>query len=144
MKVLITSSISSYLSSLAIVELHKAGSTMLETAPIENWGDHFDPPAKTFVLEGLTFVDDSHWGESVALLPDGKNVVSDKNTWEEDGHFRTCPKAIEVFERLGAEKWNGTKSEWKIVEIPDDVKWRLRDGECGGGEWIEEVHRTWC
>jgi len=47
---------------------------------------------------------------------------------------------IEVIERLGY-RADGRYSELKIVEIPDDVDYTIK--EYDGIEWVAEVHRTW-
>lgn len=43
-------------------------------------------------------------------------------------------------EALG-ELANGPHTDLKIVEIPDNVEWKIE--EYDGVEWIAEVHRTW-
>lgn len=53
---------------------------------------------------------------------------------------RNDPKLVECVEKLGEEA-NGTYAELKVVEIPDDVNWKI--GEYDGLEWVEEVHRRW-
>lgn len=57
-----------------------------------------------------------------------------------DKDLRTDPDLIEVIERLGNEA-NGRHAELKVVEIPDDVEWKIE--EYDGQEWIAEEHRTW-
>jgi len=47
---------------------------------------------------------------------------------------------ISIIEELGEDSW-GNYASLKIVEIPDDVKWEIK--EYDGSEWIAEVHRTW-
>lgn len=53
---------------------------------------------------------------------------------------RNNPKLIRVIEELGEEA-DGSFALLKVVEIPDDVQWKItaRDGI----EQIEEVHRVW-
>ena len=53
---------------------------------------------------------------------------------------RNDPKLVECVEKLGEEA-NGRYAELKVVEIPDDVNWKI--GEYDGLEWVEEVHRRW-
>jgi hypothetical protein len=53
---------------------------------------------------------------------------------------RDDPKLIECVEKLG-EKANGRCAELKIVEIPEDVEYQIK--EYDGSEWIAENHRTW-
>lgn len=47
---------------------------------------------------------------------------------------------ITVVETLG-EKANCCLSELEVVEIPDDIEWRI--AEYDGNEWVEEKHRIW-
>jgi arginine/lysine/ornithine decarboxylase len=54
---------------------------------------------------------------------------------------RSDSDLIAVIEEMGATA-NGSYSELKIVEIPDDVKWEIN--EYDGYEHVAEVHRTWC
>lgn len=53
---------------------------------------------------------------------------------------RNDPKLVECVETLGPES-GGKYGCLKVVEIPDDVKWKI--GNYDGKEWVEEVHRTW-
>ena len=55
--------------------------------------------------------------------------------------FRQDPQLIAVIEKLGTEKASGSGSNLKIVDIPDDVDWYIRDYD--GLEAVEEAHRTW-
>ena len=54
---------------------------------------------------------------------------------------RTNPKLIECIETLG-KKASGRHAKVGIVEIPDDVRWKIASYD--GDEWVEEVHRKWC
>jgi hypothetical protein len=47
---------------------------------------------------------------------------------------------VQVVEELGEKSW-GHYAELKIVEVPDDVDWRINGYD--GREWVYEVHRTW-
>ena len=47
---------------------------------------------------------------------------------------------IEIVEQLG-EAANGGFAKLKVVKIPDDVEWTIK--EYDGDEWIAEKHRTW-
>jgi hypothetical protein len=51
---------------------------------------------------------------------------------------RDCPVLVEMVERGDVD---GTFSELKVVEIPDDVNWYIE--EYDGMEHIAERHRTW-
>ena len=53
---------------------------------------------------------------------------------------RNDPVLIAVVEELG-DKANGRTASLRIVDIPDDVKWQIR--EYGGMEEVHEVHRAW-
>jgi hypothetical protein len=71
-----------------------------------------------------------------------KNIRElEENYFYENSIERNDLALIEVVEKLG-EKANGPNAELKIIEIPDDVKWEIKEGEAGG-EWIAEQHRTW-
>jgi len=59
----------------------------------------------------------------------------------EDEIKRNDESLIYIVETHG-ELINDSYSNLKIVEIPDDVKWHIGEGEMGG-EWIYEEHRTW-
>lgn len=52
----------------------------------------------------------------------------------EDSIPRDDPVLIEAFEA-----W--PQDDIKIVEIPDDVNWKIM--EYDGNEWVCETHRTW-
>lgn len=53
---------------------------------------------------------------------------------------RDDPKLVEVVEKLGAEA-NGRHARLKVVEIPKDVIWFIRNYD--GKEHVAELHRTW-
>ena len=53
---------------------------------------------------------------------------------------RDNPVLVRVVEELGP-KANGRFAELKVVQIPDDIKWDIR--EYDGVEHIAEAHRTW-
>ena len=53
---------------------------------------------------------------------------------------RDCPVLISMIEEQGT-AINGTFSDLKIVEIPDDVNWYI--AEYDGLEHVAERHRTW-
>jgi hypothetical protein len=58
-----------------------------------------------------------------------------------DNDKRTDPKLIEMIECLGSEEASGRCSELKVIEIPYDVDWVIK--EYDGIEHIAEVHKTW-
>jgi hypothetical protein len=53
---------------------------------------------------------------------------------------RDDPALVTTVEKLGRMA-SHEPGDLKIVEIPDDVKWVIR--EYDGAEWIAEEHRTW-
>jgi hypothetical protein len=53
---------------------------------------------------------------------------------------RTDPILVRIVEELGNKAWGGY-SELKVVEVPDNVEWTIK--EYDGMEWIAEVHQTW-
>ena len=54
---------------------------------------------------------------------------------------RDDPILIQVVETLGPKAAGHKISKLKIVEIPIDVDWEIK--EYDGGEWAAEKHRTW-
>ena len=54
--------------------------------------------------------------------------------------LRTNLDLIKCIETLG-EKVNGPPADLKVVEVPDDAEWEIREDY--GLEVVEEVHRTW-
>ena len=57
-----------------------------------------------------------------------------------DHDLRTDAKLVECVEALGDEA-DGIFVELKVVEIPDDVEWKINYYD--GLETIHEVHRVW-
>lgn len=53
---------------------------------------------------------------------------------------RDDPELIRVVEALGEEA-NGECAQLKVVEIPEDVAWEIK--EYDGNEYVAEKHRTW-
>ena len=53
---------------------------------------------------------------------------------------RSNPLLVEAVQKLG-DKANGLYTTLKIVEIPDDVEWRV--DAVNGKEIIREKHRIW-
>ena len=66
--------------------------------------------------------------------------IKDGNYFSDSNIKRNDPILVEVVNELG-EKADGTYSELKIVEIPDDVEWIIE--EYDGNEWVAEDHRRW-
>jgi hypothetical protein len=57
-----------------------------------------------------------------------------------DSAFRSDHRVIQVVEEMGEDSW-GRFAELKIIEVPDDVEWDVKDYD--GREWVAEKHRTW-
>ena len=53
---------------------------------------------------------------------------------------RDDPELVRVVEALGEEA-NGECAQLKVVEIPEDVAWEIK--EYDGNEHVAEKHRTW-
>ena len=68
-----------------------------------------------------------------------KAHYSEINAYSFD-YDRSHPLLIEVVKKFG-EKANGFQARLKIVEIPDDVRWKVMCDT--SGEYIAEEHRIW-
>ncbi len=77
---------------------------------------------------------------------DGSRTVHYRGAVHDDTYFyagdldRDDPDLVTVVEQLGT-RANDWASDLKVVEIPDDVQWHIR--EYDGREWVAEDHRTW-
>jgi len=60
--------------------------------------------------------------------------------WYYNEIARDDPILVHLVEEL-MDDVNGSFSDLKVVEIPDDVDWQI--DEYDGKEWVSEVHRTW-
>ena len=93
--------------------------------------------AMRLVLErkGLPYVEEKG---TVTLFrnPENKEEVY----WEGD-FARDDEVLVKIVEALTPEKASGRFAFLKVVEIPDDVEWEVK--EYDGMEHIAEVHRTW-
>ena len=56
------------------------------------------------------------------------------------GYSRTDPILVEAIETLGEEA-NGSCSELKVIEIPDDIEYYIHDYD--GMETVHEKHQSW-
>jgi hypothetical protein len=65
--------------------------------------------------------------------------VTDEN-WSYYEIIRDDPILVHLVEEL-LEDANGSYSELKIVEVPENVEWYVE--EYDGMEWVAEKHRTW-
>ena len=75
------------------------------------------------------------WDNSSYLSNDHFNIDSTN-----PHAYRAAPELVEAVEKLGKAA-NTCFSSLKVVEIPDDVRWKI-DG-CGGYEKIREISRVW-
>jgi hypothetical protein len=55
--------------------------------------------------------------------------------------YRQDPRLIAAIENVGKEYASGGLAKVRIVEIPDDVNWEIK--EYNGIETIHEKHRSW-
>ena len=119
------------LSGEAVAELVKLGFKISLTE--SSTGNYINPDAEIIDREnGL-----SEFNYDRFILNDDRDIRNDKyHIWD----LRTNLQLITVIEKLGS-KASGLKSKLKVVEIPDDIKWRLVG--CGKPEYIEEEHRIW-
>lgn len=69
------------------------------------------------------------------------NEVKNENLFAEWEIERNDPILVEVVEQLG-DLANTGYTKLKIVEVPDDVQWEIKQGDLGH-EWVAEKHRTW-
>ena len=60
---------------------------------------------------------------------------------KKDEDYRTNAKLIKFMETKGSEWCSGSFAKLKVVEVPDGVKWKIKNYD--GMETIEEVHRSW-
>jgi hypothetical protein len=81
--------------------------------------------------------------ESAPIQKLPKTSYRDETYWLAVWHekwVRCHPDLIDVVEKLGKQA-NGFLSDLRVVEIPDDVEWEIK--EYDGLEWVSEKHRTW-
>lgn len=91
---------------------------------------------KRAVKEAL---EEADYGE---MYPDGSGPRRD---WGMGDSFcrdipRNHPELVRIVEEMG-DKASGHLASLKIVEIPDDVSWHIK--EYDGSEHVAEDHRTW-
>ena len=91
---------------------------------------------KTYPSEKIEVLKDD-WGFPMFMV-NGEEVYLQDVCRREN---RENPILIEVIETLGERAYT-PYSKLEIVEIPDDVKYKI--SEYDGMETVEEVHRTWC
>lgn len=76
-----------------------------------------------------------YFGERCNSLP------NDSEAWFFSQNLKRDDKdLIKVVEELGSDV-NGIYAKLKIVEIPNDVEWEVK--EYHGMEWVAEKHRVW-
>lgn len=88
--------------------------------------------------KGLNLIKDenTNWRTSIFY----KESVAKENYFDEREIPRNDVDLIAAIEALGASA-NGFCANLKIVEIPEDVNWRIEEND--GLEWVAEKHRTW-
>jgi hypothetical protein len=69
-----------------------------------------------------------------------KLVKEDYIKFEED---RSNQDLIRCIESLGNDAGMFKHDIFKIIDIPDDVKYEICERDCGG-EYIREISRMWC
>ena len=69
--------------------------------------------------------------------PSNKHFGIESNNWD---MYRADKRLVAVVKKLG-KKANGNCADLTIIEIPDNVNWRVE--EYDGNEHISEMHRTW-
>ncbi len=84
------------------------------------------------------------WEEEVRQ-PSGMTLfwldkANDKLFWDGDIN-RNDPILVEIVEALKPKKASGQYASLKVVEIPENVVWEIKEND--GMEHIAEVHRTW-
>lgn len=55
--------------------------------------------------------------------------------------YRSDIKLINAIEKIGLKESSGEGAHLKIVEVPDDIEWKL--DYYGGIETIHEIHANW-
>ena len=88
---------------------------------------------------GIIYIFTKNYGTKVNLAIVDEEEHFNPFWWEKQ--YRTDPDLIAAVESLTEEEMKTERGEYKVVEIPDDVKWQLESD--AGIEWIAEKHRTW-
>jgi hypothetical protein len=84
--------------------------------------------------------------DKVFMVHYSKKPLNSDGTYEEKSYFserdiqRNDETLVQVVMELGNQA-NGTCSDLRIVEIPDNIGWEIEDYD--GKEWVSEKHRTW-
>jgi len=94
-----------------------------------------------------TKVKDGEYENPEAEIVSDEGVFQDKekteaflmNTYVDS--LRAEPSLVQVVEELDEEEASGRHSDLKVVEVPDDVDWKIVNRE--GVEHVAEKHRTW-
>lgn len=97
----------------------------------------------------LHFLDDETYQE-IDIKSDNNHryILLDARYYNENAESvkfepeRNDPALIQTLEELGALA-NTDWSEFKIIEIPDDVNWHVVKDYDNDFEYIEEIHRIW-
>ena len=81
------------------------------------------------------------FGFSEFLVTEYKRRTGEDIDSRYDDDFRVDKTVIEIFEEFGSKKCSGGFAALKLIEIPDDVEYEIKDYD--GIEWVAEKHRTW-
>lgn len=131
------------LSPLAMVELIKLGSPIIESYPaIEYYGGNnpkIDRDWKANYERDLTAAVNEIEGYKFGLF---STLYKDEMVYnyKRADEFRTDPLLVKVVKKLG-KRANGYCADLKIIDVPVTVKFQIE--EYDGLEHIAEVHQTW-
>ena len=84
---------------------------------------------------------EGYWMDHPQEVRKAHNERYAKERFDDDEIPRDDPDLIATIELLGTDVCAGRYCSLKIVEIPDDVEWKIE--EYDGLEWVAEKHRTW-
>lgn len=133
------------LSSSAVVELIRRGSTSIQVQPAFKYF-RTDPT----ILISLNLTEDPKWKRDFNTpIEDGffsgfsgDVLYKEGNIYRvEDSSVRQDPVFISLMKEKGSKWCSGNYAELSIVSIPDDVMWEI--DKYDGQESIHESHRSW-
>ncbi len=152
MKVLINRNCGIRLSAKAIQWLIERKSELIESTHVNTWVHKDEYPDSAYdilhndiIANSVVLEDGSTYNATWECII--KNDVMYRYNDYPAEKVRTHPDLIKCHEELGAEaeadRWSRrSEPEFKIIEIPDDVEFEIRETE-NGYEYIAEKHRTW-
>jgi hypothetical protein len=95
-------------------------------------------PADELRLEGQTDAELLDWHSSAVMRQGHLHFLKEK-----DPDLRTDAVLLAALEAYGDTALRGKDcSRLKVVEVPDDVRWYVREDD-DGSESIHETHRVW-